>query len=117
MFRVVALPALLLAFAPFHSSIKPLPQPVRAQLKTGGFWHRGCPVAFTQLRLLTVDHWGFDGRSHRGHIVVNRAVAAPLRTVFERLYALRFPIRKLDPVDLNGDVTASFECRNAAPSP
>jgi len=40
---------------------------------TGVSWHRGCPVGFAGLRLLTVTHWGFDGRPHRGRLVVNRA--------------------------------------------
>jgi hypothetical protein len=112
--RILALP---LALFSFHGTIQPVPGPLQADLVSAGMWHRGCPVSFRQLRLLTVDHWGFDGRSHRGRIVVNAAVAAPVRTVFRRLYQLRFPIRRIDPVDLNGDVTASFECRNAAPSP
>src|SRR4051794_20947712 len=77
-YRAVALPALLLALAPFHSSVRPLPQPVRTQLKGGGFWHRGCPVALSGLRLLTVTNRGFDGHSHTGQLVVNRRAARPL---------------------------------------
>ena len=30
------------------------------------------------LRLLTVTHWGFDGRAHTGQLVVNARVAGPL---------------------------------------
>ena len=37
-----------------------------------GFWHAGCPVPLSELRLLTVTHWGFDGRAHTGQLVVNR---------------------------------------------
>jgi D-alanyl-D-alanine carboxypeptidase len=125
-YRAVALPALLLALAPFHSSVKPLPQPVRAQLKAGGFWHRGCPVALSGLRLLTVTNRGFDGRSHTGQLVVNRRAARPLGRAFGRLYATRFPIHHMRLADFygpvrgrprDGDTTASFECRQAVPSP
>ena len=125
-FRVFALPALLLALAPFHSRSEPLPQPVKTQLKRGGFWHRGCPVGLSGLRLLTVTHRGFDGRSHTGQLVVNRAAARPLARVFRRLYALKLPIRHMRFADFygpkrgrptDGDVTASFECRQAVPSP
>jgi hypothetical protein len=112
--RMLALPLALLAF---HGTIQPLPAPMRAQLVSAGMWHKGCPVPLGQLRVLTVDYWGFDRRVHSGKLVVNAAVAAPLRTVFARLYALRFSIRRMQPVDLNGDDTAAFECRNAAPSP
>ena len=47
---VVALPALLLALAPYQSSIEPLPRPLKAQLKTRDVWHRGCPVPLSGLR-------------------------------------------------------------------
>jgi hypothetical protein len=125
-YRAVALPAMLLALAPFHSSAKPLPGPVRAQLKAGGFWHRGCPVPLSGLRLLTVTHRGFDGRAHTGQLIVNRRAARPLGTAFRRLYALHFPIHHMRLADFygprrqrprDGDVTASFECRQAVPSP
>jgi len=90
--RVVALPALLIALGPFDSSVRPLPQPMKTQLKQGGFWRSGCPVGLSGLRLLTVTHRGFDGRAHTGQLVVNRRRAArPL--------------------------AASFECRQAVPSP
>jgi hypothetical protein len=112
--RMLALPLALLAF---HGTIQPVPAPLRAELVAAHMWHSGCPVGFSQLRLLTVAYWGFDRRVHRGRLVVNASAAAPLRTVFNRLYARRFPIRQMNPVNLNGDDTASFECRDAAPSP
>lgn len=93
-------------------------------LKASGEWHRGCPVGRFQLRVLTARYYGFDHRTHLGQIVVNGSVAAPLAKVFRKLYAMRFPIREMSfdsmygpHPDKNGDVTASFECRNAVPSP
>jgi hypothetical protein len=128
-FRLPALTAMLLAFAAVHawaqpapragfrSSIEPLPRSVQTQLKSRGYWHRGCPVALSGLRLLTVSYRGFDGRSHTGRIVVNRRAAQPLARVFGHLYGLHFPIRRMSPLPLDGDVTASFSCRQAVPSP
>jgi hypothetical protein len=126
MLAAAALPALLLALAPFNASVEPLSQPIKAQLKQGGFWHRGCPVALSELRLLSVTYHGFDGRAHRGQLVVNRSAAGPLTGAFRRLYARRFPIRHMRFADYygparsrpaDGDVTASFHCREAVPSP
>jgi hypothetical protein len=125
-FELLALPLVLLALQqPYDSSIRPLPAPVQAKLE-GGFWKPGCPVALSQLRLLTVTHWGFDARAHNGQLVVNQDVAAPLASVFRRLYELRFPIRHMRIDDMygpsgsrpaDGDVSGSFECREAVPSP
>jgi hypothetical protein len=122
--RVFAVPALLAALAPLHSSVRPLSQPLKSELKQRGFWHKGCPVPLSGLRVLTVTHRGFDGRSHRGQLIVNRSAARPLAGVFGRLYELRFPVRHMRLDDFYGpkrgrpgDVTAAFECRQAVPSP
>jgi D-alanyl-D-alanine carboxypeptidase len=123
--RLVALPLVLFALQPYHSSIRPLPAPLRDEL-TGRFWHAGCPVQLSGLRLLTITYWDFRGRVQTGQLVVNRSFAAPLTKVFRRLYELRFPIRHMRFGDAygpsgvrpaDGDVTYSFECRQAVPSP
>src|SRR6266508_5530024 len=91
---LLAVPFMVFALQPFDSSIRPLPQPLRADLP-GRFWKSGCPVPLSRLRLLTVTHWGFDRRLHTGQLVVNRDAAAPLARVFRRLYELRFPLRHM----------------------
>ncbi len=122
MLRLLALPLVLVTF---HSSIQPLPAPLRAEL-TGRYWHRGCPVPLSRLRLLTVTHWGFDGRARTGQLVVNEDAAARLARVFRHLYELRFPIRHMRLADAygpsrsqpaDGDISGAFECRQAVPSP
>ena len=129
MLRVlVALPALLLmlASAPSQASIRSLPTPVHKQLKDGGFWHKGCPVARSDLRLLTVSHWNFGGHKTTGQLIVNKTVAPALERVFRQLYKLHFPIHHMRLADVygpvgdsprDGDVSGSFECRQAVPSP
>jgi len=124
--RLASLVLALLAPQPYESSIEPVPAPVRTELKTSSLWHTGCPVSLSQLRLLSVSHWGFDGQVYTGQLVVNRTAARPLAKVFRRLYALRFQLRhmqiddaygpkRLRPAD--GDVSDAFECRQAVPSP
>jgi len=118
MLRLLAVP---LAALSFHAVVQPLSPPVR-RLLVGNVWHQGCPVGLSDLRVLTVTHWGFDGRPHTGQLVVNRKDASPLAGVFHKLYDLRFPIRDMrlpvvygpNPPD---DVSGSFECRQAVPSP
>jgi D-alanyl-D-alanine carboxypeptidase len=96
----------------------------RHAIKAAGEWHRGCSVWMSQLRVVSYRYYGFDRRTHIGQIVVNQKVAYPLAKVFGKLYRLRFPIRDgafastYGPhPDRSGDVTASFECRDAAASP
>ena len=124
MHSLFALPAILLALTPFHSAAKPLPPPVQKQLKAGGFWHRGCPVPLSGLRLLTVSHRGFDGRTHTGQLIVNKRAARPLARVFRKLTGCTSRSATWSLADFYGprrdrpdDVTASFECRQAVPSP
>jgi hypothetical protein len=84
-------------------------------------------VAPAQLRRLRVSYWGFDRRAHTGALVVNARAVGPLTRVFARLYAKRFPIRRMRPIDAYGgsderslaaDNTAAFNCRYAvAPGP
>lgn len=122
MLGLLAIPLAALALG---TSAQPLPPALKSELRAGS-WRAGCPVPLAQLRLLTVRHWGFDGRPHRGQLVVNQDAAAPLARVFARLYELRFPIRHLTLADnygpksgqpADGDVSGSFECRQAVPSP
>jgi hypothetical protein len=119
------LPLALVALSGYDSSVKPLPAPLERSLD-GRFWKPGCPVALSELRLLTVTHWGFDGREHTGQLVVNRDSARKLETVFRKLHALKFPIRHLRLDDMygpkralpaDGDISGSFHCRRAVPSP
>jgi D-alanyl-D-alanine carboxypeptidase len=124
MVRSYAITAMVVALAPFQWSAKPLPQPMKSQLEDRGFWHKGCPVGLGDLRLLTVSHVGFDRRTHQGQLIVNKSAAGPLSSAFRTMYANRFPIRHMRFKDFYGpkrqrpnDVTASFECRQAVPSP
>ena len=123
-----ALPAMLLALAPSaaQASIKPLSEPVQKQLKDGGFWHAGCPVALSNLRLLTVTHRDFRGNDQTGRLIVNKTAAPALERVFRKLHGLHFPIRHMRLSDAygpergrprEGDVSAAFHCRKAVPSP
>ena len=88
-------------------------------------WHRGCPVAPASLRRLRLDYWGFDGRAHTGALIVSVKAVPSLTRVFSRLYAARFPIRRMRPIDayggsdersLDADNTAAFNCRYAVAS-
>ena len=99
-------------------SISPLPTSLKETM-TGSSWHRGCPVGLDGSGS-GARHWGFDGRVHTGRLVVNRDVAQDMLRALRRLYAARFPIRRMVPVDAYGasdfrsieaDNTSAFNCR------
>jgi D-alanyl-D-alanine carboxypeptidase len=86
-------------------------------------WRRGCPVRPAQLRLVRLSYWGFDHRARVGELVVRDRVADGVVRVFRRLYAARFPIRRMRKVDAYGgsddasmaaDNTSAFNCRYRA---
>jgi hypothetical protein len=85
-------------------------------------WRPGCPVAPSQLRAVRLAYWGFDGKRHTGRLVVNADATRAVTVVFRRLYAERFPIRRMRPVDayrgsddasMAADNTSAFNCRDA----
>ncbi len=87
---------------------------------TGVSWRPGCPVLLRDLRVLSFTHWGFERKVRTGRLIVHEDVARPLLSVFRKLYAERFPIRKVVPVDAYGasdfrsieaDNTSAFNCR------
>jgi hypothetical protein len=106
----------------FDGSVSRIDAETRQRM-TGVSWRPGCPVGFASLRLLRVDHWGFDGRPHRGRLIVHRDRARAILGVMRRLYRLRFPIRSMRLVDAYGaedrrsmaaDNTSAFNCRTVA---
>lgn len=85
-------------------------------------YRAGCPVGPGELRTVRLTYWGFDARVHVGSLVVNRRVTDDVVTVFRRLYAARFPIRRMSPVSeyrgsddasMAADNTSAFNCRRA----
>ncbi len=106
----------------FEATIEPLAgEPLERST-----WDPSCPVTIDGLRYVTMSFWGFDGRPHTGEMIVNRAVADDLVSVFKTLYDARFHIEQMrisTPADLDaaptgdGNNTTSFVCREAVGRP
>jgi hypothetical protein len=89
-------------------------------------WRPGCPVAPRDLRLLQLTYWGFDDRAHQGELVVSARHAEAIVSVFAQLFEVRYPIERMELVDVyegNDDRsmvannTSAFNCREVAGSP
>jgi hypothetical protein len=125
---VLAVACLLMGLAPpaetsqaaqpvFRGTVSPITASLRGGMTS---WRRGCPVAIRDLRLLTLTHWGFDGRVHTGKLVVHEREAASVLRAMRGLFAARFPIRRMRLVEAYGsdddrsmaaDNTSGFNCR------
>lgn len=104
---------------PFRSSIETV---TLADL--GSSWKPGlgCPGP-DGLRAVNVSHWGYDGAVRQGRIVVAASQADRVVAVFGDLYAARFPIQRMVPIDAYGgddqasmrdNNTSGFNCRYVA---
>jgi D-alanyl-D-alanine carboxypeptidase len=83
-------------------------------------WRPGCPVHFTKLRAIDVRHFGNDGAVHTGRLIVAADLAPGMVAIFRDLYNARFPIQRMEPVDVYGgddnrsikaNNTSAFNCR------
>jgi hypothetical protein len=112
----------MVAVPPFAAHVHPV---TRADVRYS--WHPGCPVGPRSLRRIDLSYWGFDGKVHRGAIVINVSAVATATRIFGTLYRDRFPIRRMRPIDayrgsdprsMAADNTSGFNCRYAvAPGP
>ena len=89
-------------------------------------WRRGCPVSPSGLRMIEMTYWGMDDKPHTGgRLVVNAKAADDLVKVFRKLYAMKYPIERMEPVDkykgsdfdsIEANNTSAFNCRQATGS-
>ncbi|MFD9408125.1 M15 family metallopeptidase [Streptomyces sp. NPDC059989] len=88
--------------------------------KLGASLRAGCPVPAEGLRLIRMNHWGFDGKVHRGELIAHRDAVEPLLYAFGRAFDARFPIRRMrvaaeyrgdDRAAMADDNSSAFNCR------
>jgi hypothetical protein len=108
----------------FRAVVRSISPAERAQM-TPSVWRPGCPVGPSSLRHVSLPYVGFDGRAHRGALVVHNGAARDVVTAFRALYRARFPIRRMRPIQAYGgddfasieaDNTSAFNCRSATGS-
>lgn len=111
--------------APFFNQISAIPPTMKQQMQLYT-WHSGCPVSLSELAYVQLSYWGFDNKSHQGVLIVNSNVAKDIVAIFKQLYIMRFPIAKMQPLDVyyGSDMqsmmdnnTVAFNCRALASNP
>lgn len=103
----------------FRGSVEKLDPHLRKRM-TGVSWREGCPVGLGRLRIVRATHLDFRGRAKQGSLVVHERYAHGMLDVLRRLWAKRFPIRRMELIDRYGgddhrsmarDNTSAFNCR------
>lgn len=58
----------------------------------------GCPdEVLADQRVITPDHWGFDGERLTGHLEVHQSVVEDVASFFDRALQVRYPIERVVP--------------------
>jgi poly-gamma-glutamate synthesis protein (capsule biosynthesis protein) len=99
----------------FSSEVRPLDAFVRVDMLGRSF--RDVPECprFDDLRLLRLSHHTFDAKVSFGELVVAASVSDEVVRIFERLFALGFPIARMQRIDVfDGDDDASMAANNTS---
>ena len=66
---------------------------------TGISYADNCTVPYEELRYVQVLHWGFDGETHTGELIVGKAIAEVIVDIFKELYSAGYPIERMVLID------------------
>lgn len=104
----------------FKAEISKVSAEQKTKMISTGSWRTGCPVAISDLRVLTLTHWGFDGSTHQGELMVHADVAEDVKLVFKKLFDTKYLVHRMELVEAYGasdlksmqaDNTSGFNCR------
>ncbi len=94
--------------------ISEIPDDISEKMQ-GRSYKADCTVPRKELRYIHVLHMGFDGQTHEGELVVNKAIADDVLEIFEELYKAEYPIEKVRLVDeYDADDEASMSDNNSS---
>ncbi|GAA3500931.1 hypothetical protein GCM10019016_080380 [Streptomyces prasinosporus] len=98
-----------------EAAVKEITDAQWSRMVAAGLWRKGCPDVRDQLRRVEMNYLGFDGKVHRGVLVVNADVTASVVRIFTRLFEEGFPIRRMEPMEVyDGDLNASLAADNTS---
>jgi hypothetical protein len=85
-------------------------------MQEAGMIRPECPVQErSELRRVELNFVDFEGEVQRGHLIVRDDTARSVKRIFERLFEMEFPIRRMVGVEeYGGDVNASLRADNTS---
>lgn len=98
----------------FESSITSLPINTQKIMKKST-WKSNCPVSLNDLAEVKISYWGFDQQLHQGILVVNKALATEVVSIFKAAYDHKFTIERMEPMEnFKGDDNAAMAVNNTS---
>jgi len=122
---VIAFTFLTVSLFAQHNRIAKISPQIKSRMLKGGSYHVGCPVSLEKLRYLRMRYRGFDGKTQWGEMIVHQEVAQEVVVLFEELYKMNYPIRRMKLISdfkgsdwrsIEADNTSAFNCRSATGS-
>lgn len=72
-------------------------------------------LELSDLDYIRILHIGFDGNTHVGELIVNKAISSDIISIMKELYQNKYPIEKMKLIDeYNGDDVASMSDNNSS---
>jgi hypothetical protein len=112
-------------WAEYRSTVSAITPEIKKRMIKGDSWREGCPVGLKDLRYLRIKHIDFKGEEQMGEMIVHKEVSAEVTEIFEALYKVGYPIKKMrlvseykgsDWQSIESDNTSAFNCRAATGS-
>lgn len=95
-------------------SISEIGEEVEARI-IGKSFPEGCSVPLSDLRYIRVLHYGTDGQTHHGELIVNKAIAKDILEIFSELYEAKYPIERMQLIDdFDADDEMSMTANNTS---
>lgn len=95
-------------------SSSPIPDNIKSNM-LGSSMPESEPISFDSLSYLKITHYGFDGNTHVGEMVVNKEIASDVLDAFEEVYYKKYPIEKIRLIDeYNADDELSMSNNNTS---
>ena len=100
-----------------QARIHPISSALETSMRTTGVWKEACPISLDRLREVHAPYITFEGKTEQGIMVVMDAVASHVAIIFDTLYAQKFPIAQMVPIDVyGGDDDVSLIHNNSSAS-
>ena len=102
-------------FAQFEYSILKISPEIEKRMLKGNSHKKDCPISLEDLRYLKLKHIDFNSNIKTGELIVHKSVSKEIVDIFQRLYEIKYPIKKMQLVsNYNGNDWDSIEANNTS---